>query len=152
MFTYIGENIMSLINTISKSIDSMKKKQWQKTINNRFIYEMDNYWDTKNALSYKPHDEKDIKYYISERSENILFLMRNTNLGYTVTRGFLTDLNNGLLITQKKALINILKSNENIDFEEDDLKILNLNIEDTSLLYPKEIGVAPSKIDAPLKL
>ena len=142
---------MGLIKIISEHMDGMKKNHWQKIINKRFIDEMDNYWYTKSALSYKPHEEKDIKHYIADRSENILFLMHNTNLGYNITRGFLADLNNGLLIRQKKVLINILKSNENINFEEDDLNVLNLNTEDTSLLHPKEIGVPPSTIDSHLK-
>ena len=77
--------------------------------------------------------------------------MSNTNLGYNVTRGFLIDLDSGLLISQKKDLLKILRSKENISFEEEDLNVLNLNTEDTSLLYPKAIGVPTSVIDSPLK-
>ena len=135
----------NLIQKLSSFLSSNKEKRLQRKINRAFKREMHVYEETILDLQVIGFSN-DIKYHISERSQNILYLLKNTSLEFSITRDFLADLDEGLAPYEKKELIKILKSKENIKVDEEDLKILRLDWQNDDLLPAQKIGTKPSRV------
>ena len=135
----------NLIQKLSSFLSSKKEQKLQRKIDRTFEREMYIYEENKLVLATLDFSS-DIKYHISERSQNILYLLKNTSLDILISRKFLKDLDNGLAPYEKKELIKILKSRENIKVNEEDLKILRLDWQNYDLLPAQKIGTTPSRI------
>ncbi len=135
----------NLISKLKSSLLELRKNHKQKKIDKAFKREMHIYEETKLDLRTIGFSE-DIKYHISERSKNILFLLQNTSLDFSISRQFLIDLDNGLSPSEKKEFIEIIKSQVNIKFNEEDIKILRLDWQNDDLLPAQKIGTKPSRI------
>ena len=141
----MSENNQNLINKLSSFLTNKKDQRRQRKIDKALKREMHIYEETVLDLQVIGFGS-DIKYHISERSQNILYLLKNTSLEFTITRDFLADLDEGLAPYEKKELIKILKSKENIKVDEEDLKILRLDWQNDDLLPAQKIGTKPSRV------
>ena len=141
----MSENNQNLINKLSSFLTNKKDQRRQRKIDKALKREMHIYEETVLDLQVIGFGS-DIKYHISERSQNILYLLKNTSLEFTITRDFLADLDEGLAPYEKKELIKILKSKENIKVDDEDLKILRLDWQNDDLLPAQKIGTKPSRV------
>ncbi len=135
----------NLIQKLSSFLSNKKEQRLQRKIDKALEREMYIYEETKLDLATIGFS-RDIKYHISERSQNILYLLKNTSLDISISRQFLIDLDNGLAPFEKKKLIEILKSKANIKVNEEDLKILRLDWQNDDLLPAQKIGTKPSRV------
>lgn len=141
----MSTNNQNLIQKLSSFLSNKKEQRNQRKIDKAFNREMHVYEETVLDLQVIGFGS-DIKYHISERSQNILYLLKNTSLEFSITRDFLADLDEGLAPYEKKELIKILKSKENIKVDEEDLKILRLDWQNDDLLPAQKIGTKPSRV------
>ena len=141
----MSTNNQNLIQKLSSFLSDKKEQRNQRKIDKAFNREMHVYEETVLDLQVIGFS-RDIKYHISERSQNILYLLKNTSLEFSITRDFLADLDEGLAPYEKKELIKILKSKENINVNEEDLKILRLDWQNDDLLPAQKIGTKPSRV------
>ena len=141
----MSTNNQNLIQKLSSFLSDKKEQRNQRKIDKAFNREMHVYEETVLDLQVIGFGS-DIKYHISERSQNILYLLKNTSLEFSITRDFLADLDEGLAPYEKKELIKILKSKENIKVDEEDLKILRLDWQNDDLLPAQKIGTKPSRV------
>lgn len=130
-------------------LKKLTNKIKQSKINKAFKREMHMYHETLADL--KAIDfSRDIKYHISERSENILYLLENTNLNYVIDGELLSDLGDGLTIEQKQRFIKIFESKPNLSYHSfygvPFEKNFKPNFEDTDLNTPQKIGTKPKGI------
>ena len=141
----MSTNNQNLMQKLSSFLSDKKEQRNQRKIDKAFNREMHVYKETVLDLQVIGFGS-DIKYHISERSQNILYLLKNTSLEFSITRDFLADLDEGLAPYEKKELIKILKSKENIKVNEEDLKILRLDWQNDDLLPAQKIGTKPSRV------
>ncbi len=105
----MSTNNQNLIQKLFSFLSDKKEQRNQRKIDKTFNREMHVYEETVLDLQVVGFGS-DIKYHISERSQNILYLLKNTSLEFSITRDFLADLDEGLAPYEKKELIKILKS------------------------------------------
>ena len=141
----MSTNNLNLMQKLSSFLSDKKEQRNQRKIDKAFNREMHVYEETVLDLQVIGFGS-DIKYHISERSQNILYLLKNTSLEFSITRDFLADLDEGLAPYEKKELIKILKSKENIKVNEEDLKIIRLDWQNDDLLPAQKIGTKPSRV------
>ena len=135
----------SLIQKMQLMLATKKEQIIQNKINRAFKREICVYDEIQSYLANLDFSS-DIVYHISERSQNILYLLEHTSMDYEVSRDFLNNLNIGLTIDQKIELIKILKSNQNIKFNEDDSKVLRLDWQNNKIQPAQKIGTRPIRI------